>query len=154
MWAQASGHLKSNGETSVEAYCCQLKTRCMCPCQIWVTKNFSFVKLECSGGEHTLARYHAADTSKLSVNASPHDYCQDDQNQSVIDRHRDSASYVPWQYNTKNQAVFYPFYLLGCQSFKASNPGCQDWRHSRHGCIFLDRGSGRQVMGWRYFAEA
>ena len=56
---------KSNGATSVEKYCCPLKVRCKCPCQIRVTKGTLFVKSECSGGEHTQARCHAVDTSKF-----------------------------------------------------------------------------------------
>ena len=64
MWAQVSGHNKNNGMTSVESYCCPLKISCKGPCQIRVTKGFGFVKLECSGGEHTPARCYAVDFSK------------------------------------------------------------------------------------------
>jgi hypothetical protein len=64
MWAQVSGHYKNNGMTSVESYCCPLKISCKGPCQIRVTKGFGFVKLECSGGEHTPARCYAVDFSK------------------------------------------------------------------------------------------
>ena len=65
MWAQVSGHFKNNGATTVETYCCPLKVRCKCPCQIRVTKATHFVQLECSGGEHTQERCHAVDTSKF-----------------------------------------------------------------------------------------
>ena len=65
MWAEVSGHFKNNGATSVETYCCPLKTCCKCPCQIRVTKGIGFIRLECSGGEHAQARCHAVDNSKF-----------------------------------------------------------------------------------------